>query len=103
MIATDFEGLPQPNLKTLMEFVGVDVQANWEDVGLGLGLDDAALSAIESNSNGKTKTCMRKVFTQWHDGNTSEYSWKTLAEVLCSKIVNKPRLLPDILNNIKKL
>ena len=59
-----------------MEFVGVDVQVDWKVLGLELG---PALNTIEANNNGKTKNCMRKVFTQWHDGDTSEYSWKTLA------------------------
>ena len=40
--------------------------------------------------------CIRRVFTKWHDGETCEYSWKKLAEVLCSATVNKQGLLPDI-------
>ena len=100
---TAFEGFPLPKLVDLMEVVGVDVQVDWEDVGLGLGLGSTELKAIKTNCSGKTKSCMADVFTQWHDGGTSEYSWKKLAEVLCSRTVDKPGLLPDMLERIKRL
>ena len=46
---TAFAGLPPPTLASLMEAVGVDVQAEWENVGLGLGLEQSSLDTIRSS------------------------------------------------------
>lgn len=86
-----------------MNAIGVDVQAEWESVGLGLGLEAATLKAVSKDCSGDTATCMRRVFTEWHDGRTSEYSWKKLAEVLCSRAVNRQGLLSGMLDRFKKL
>ena len=98
-----FAGLPPPKLRDLVEVVGVDVQAVWRDIGLGLGLCHAALEAIETNCRGQTKSCITEVFTKWCEGNTSEYSWKNLAEVLCRRTIKKPGLLSDMFDKIKRL
>ena len=103
LYVTEFVGLPPPKLVDLMEVVGVDVQADWEVVGLGLGLNSAALKSIKTNYSGNTKSCMAEVFTQWHDVGTTEYSWSKLAEVLSSRTVNKAGILPDMLDRIKRL
>ena len=97
---TEFEGLPPPSLKLLMSIVGVDVQAYWDKVGLELGLQPSALESIEKCHGQDLYKCMTKVFTVWHDSQTSEYSWKKLAEVLCSRTVNKPYLFPKMLERI---
>ena len=81
----------------------MDVQGIWKNVGLGLGLDDKALGAIEVNYRGNTNSCMMEVFTQWHDADTSVYCWRKLAEVLCLRAVNKQGLLPAMLDRINKL
>ena len=103
MIMTAFADLPQPQLKDLMEIVGVDLQAEWESVGLGLGLEQSTLDTIRKDCSGDSSACMRRVFAKWGNGQTSQYSWKTIAEVVCSRTVNKPNLLPQMLEAIKKL
>ena len=40
--------------------------------------------------------CMTQVFSKWYTANTREYSWKELAVVMCSSIVNKQGLLQDM-------
>ena len=97
MIMTAFADLPQPQLKDLMEIVGVDLQAEWESVGLGLGLEQSTLDAIRKDCPADSSACMRRVFAKWDDSQTSEYSWKKIAKVVCSRTVNKPNLLPQML------
>ena len=100
LIATAFEDLSPPILKLLMSAVGVDVQADWDKVGLELGLEPSTLESINRSYSQDLSRCMIQVFTVWHQSQTSEYSWKKLAEVLCSRIVNKPYLLPKMLERI---
>ena len=87
-----------------MEVVGAQVAALWRAIGCGLGLKNNQLDVIEQSFKGPTavQDCMRQVFSRWHDGETSEYSWKKLAEVLCSDPVGKQGLLPDIHTQLKE-
>ena len=81
----------------LMSAVGVDVQADWYNVGLELGLEPSTLESINRSYGHDLSRCMTRVFIVWHESQSSEYSWKKLAEVLCSRTVNKPYLLPKML------
>ena len=92
----DFARFPEPELKYLLEIVGTNVQAQWKRLGIGLGLDKSKLDAIERDCRGDTFNCMTEVFEMWSRQEDNEYSWKNLAEVLCSEIVKQPRLLPDM-------
>ena len=85
-----------------MKIVGVDVQAEWEVIGLELGLEPSTLNNIAYDNGRESSACMRRVFTKWHDGETSEYSWRQLAEVLCQKTVDKKGLLPAMLKTLQK-
>ena len=87
-----------------MEVVGAQVAARWSAIGCGLGLENSRLEEIEQSSQGPTavQDCMRHVFSRWYDGETSEYSWKKLAKVLCSYPVGKQGLLPDIHTKLKE-
>ena len=90
----DFARFPEPELKYLLEIVGRKVQAQWEGLGIGLGLDKTDLDAIEKDSKSDSFKCMTEVFEMWSRQKYSECSWQKLAEVLCSEIVENPRLLP---------
>ena len=100
LIATEFKGLSPPTPRFLMSVVGVDVQADWYNVGLELGLEPSALESINRSYSHDLSRCMTRVFTVWHESQSSEYSWKKLAEALCSRTVNKPHLLPKMLERI---
>ena len=89
----DFARFPEPELRYLLEIVGTKVQAQWERLGIGLGLDISKLKAIGEDCRGDTFKCMTEVFEMWSRQEDNEYSWKKLAEVLCLDIVKQPRLL----------
>ena len=94
--STDFAGFPKPELVQLLDFVGVNVLVHWRQIGLGLGVKPPDLDAIQQKNRGAVNPdleCITEMFTKWHDGVTSEYSWKNLAEVLCSPRVNQKHLL----------
>ena len=75
------------------------VQTKWRDIGLGLGLKKPQLDTIQETHRGSVNAvqdCMTDVFSRWDDGQTSEHSWKKLAEVLSSQLVGLPGLLPEL-------
>ena len=89
----------------LMNYVGADCQASWRAIGLQLKVKNADLDAIQLEIAGQpnaAKTNMSKVFDQWHNGETCEYSWKKLAEVLCSPAVNRPLQLNKMYTELTK-
>ena len=90
----DFARFPEPELKYLLEIVGTKVQAQWEGLGIGLGLDKSDLDAIGKDYRGDSFKCMTEVFEMWSRQKYSECSWQKLAKVLCSEIVKQQRLLP---------
>ena len=80
----------------------MDLRAQWKDVGTKLGIPQPDLEAYDEDYRGNSQRCITKVFNTWHDGITSEYSWRQLAETMCSPIVNKGGLLPALHDELKK-
>ena len=88
-----------------MEYVGVDLKAHWKAIALGLGLK-SEIAGIQQNHQGAvdaSQDCMMDVFTLWEDTMASEYSWKHLAEVLCSKRVKKSGHLTYLYGELSKI
>ncbi|CAI8051089.1 hypothetical protein GBAR_LOCUS27999 [Geodia barretti] len=98
----DFADFPSPELIDLLELVGMDLRAQWKDVGTKLGIPQPDLEAYDEDYRGNSLRCITKVFNTWHDGITSEYSWRQLAKTMCSPIVNKGGLLPALHDELKK-
>ena len=90
-------------MKYLLEIVGTNVQARWKRLGIGLGLDKSKLDALEKDCRGDTFDCMTEVFEMWSRQEDNEYSWKNLAEVLCSEIVQEQRRLPVMYKKLSKM
>ena len=88
-----------------MEMAGIELRAKWRDVGKKLGIEDYELDAYDGDYRGDSQRCMSKVFETWwnRDGHTSNYSWEKLAEVICSRLIDKGSLLPELLKRLNKL
>ena len=89
----------------MLELVGVKLQIQWRQIGLGLGLKQPELDVIQQtnrNSINAELDCITRVFDRWHDGVTSEYSWKKLAEVMCSPLLMKQGMLADMHSKLSK-
>ena len=102
---TDFAKFGRPDLRDLMNYVGVDLQAQWTAIALELGLKKSAIAAIQENHRGAVnaaKKCMMDVFTEWEKTMVSEYSWKHLAEVLCSNNVEERSHLTYLYEELSK-
>ena len=67
-------------------------------MGLGLGLEQSTLNTIRVDCS-DSYSCMSRVFDKWCN-SSSEYTWKKLAEVLFSRIVNRQGLLPGLLKRV---
>ena len=105
-ILAAFDGFPEPELMDLMSVVGINIRSKWRAIGLGLGLGEPELNAIQENNKGgidPTRDSMTHMFTRWHDGMTSEYSRKKLAEVLCSPLVNSGGLLKEMHSKLTEM
>ena len=57
-----------------MSAVGVDVQADWYNVGLELGLEPSTLESIKKSYSHDLSRRMTQVFIVWHESQSSEYS-----------------------------
>ena len=81
----------------------MELIAKWREVGQALGFEDHDLDAIDENKRGNVQRCMTQVFQTWYDrdGNTSDYSWKKLAEAICSPVVGKGRLLKSVCDKLR--
>ena len=89
-----------------MNIIGADCKDEWRKFGTELGLSPADLNAIGMrfpNSADPASDCMLSVFSMWSERETEDYSWKKLAEVLCSRNVNKPGLLNKVCTDLSHL
>ena len=82
---------------------GVELRAKRKLVGQALGFEVYDLDAINMNHHGDVQMCMLLVFQTWSDreGHTSNYSWKKLAEAICSPLVNRKALLQLMYDRLK--
>ena len=82
---------------------GVELRAKWKLVGQALGFEVYDLDAINMNNHGDVQKCMTQVFQTWGDreGHTSNYSWKKLAEAICSPVVGRESLLQLMYDRLK--
>ena len=97
----DFKHFPEPTTNELMNLVAAEIPTLWWCVGEGLGVKEADLKSIQADYtlHGQ-KRCFREVFSKWYSGETSEYSWQHLAEVLQSPAVNEQRLVKTLYDNL---
>ena len=70
---------------------------DWEDLGLGLGLEYPTIERIEKDCRGQVNSCMRKMLACWlrkEDKSVKSTSWKHLIDALSE--IGKA----DVANNI---
>lgn len=75
------------------------MSAKWQSIGSGLGLSENELLTIQLNHAGNPQAAqasMRTVIQQWYSAETSEYSWRNLANVLMSEAVNERRAVREL-------
>ena len=101
----DFMNFPEPTMTELMNFVAAEIPAMWCEIGRGLGVKEGELKAVQAQYASMPKgpqRCFQEVLTLWHDGATSEYSWKHLVEVLQSPAVKQHRLVKTLYEKLAK-
>ena len=83
---------------------GMELRAQWREVGQALEFESHDLDAIYENKHGNVQRCMTQVFQTWHDrkGHTSNYSWKKLAEAICSPLVDRESLLQSVYDKLRR-
>lgn len=75
--------------------------ANWEGLGLHLGLLEPRLREIEKEEQSKPNPCLRKVLTDWLQQNYENVeekgvpTWNTLADAV--KSLGNPKAAEDII------
>ncbi len=66
----------------------------WYNIGLGLGLSSATLSAIDEECHGKSNKALRQMLEIWFD--TEKPTWEKLCKCLCKVTVMKNMLAKEI-------
>ena len=65
-------------------------------------MDEGDLACIKADDVQWLKNCFRQVFTKWHNGMTSDYSWKKVAEALESDAIGQKILLENLYTKLKQ-
>lgn len=68
-----------------------EVRARWYDIGLELGLPVSTLDTIKQECQDNTE-CLRRILQEWLKMIDSQPSWRTLINVLQSKVINEGAL-----------
>jgi len=89
-----------------MNLIGVTVKNKWRDIGNGLKVKEADLDGFqmeEGNKPNAMQHCIRRVFEKWHTAQTSDYTWKNLADVLESAAVDEKDAVSELHKSLLKL
>ena len=65
-------------------------------------MDEGKLAGLKVDNVQWQKECFYQVFTKWHNGMTSDYSWKKVAEALESDTIGQKRLLKNLYMKLKE-
>ena len=94
--SADFQGFSKPNIRDLCEYVGAEIPSKWQQFGRFIGVRPGDLEAMQASESQWLSNCFTQVFDKWHNGMTSAYTWKKVAEALESSGVNEKWLLADL-------
>ena len=97
IIACDPTTTTGPSFDDLMDDVAAEAPDQWMNVGIKLGISYPRLNAIKTQ-NDNAEACFAAVFHEWKSAGTIPYTWKTIANVLESKLVKRL----DLAETIKK-
>ena len=67
---------------TLVKELSGEVSADWEDIGLMLGLNQGSLNSIKGNYPSQCKKCFREMIKLWLKQIRPLPSWSAIAEVI---------------------
>ena len=80
-----------------MNHVAAKIPEKWREVGIGLGLDSADITRIETDvPTHKSILCYLAVFYTWKNKGTKEYTWDTLLNALRTPLVDASNLASTI-------
>ena len=80
----------------MCEYVGAEIPSKWKQFGRFVKVRQGDLEAIQADESHWLRDCFTQVFDRWHNGITSPYTWKKVAEALESSGVNEKWLLADL-------
>ena len=60
------------------------------------------LDAIQVDESQWLRNCFTQVFTKWHNGMTSPYTWVKVAEALESRDVDEKHLVKELYKKLSK-
>ena len=85
-------------MRDLNRYVTRKYAADWEDVGIELGLDLDVLDIIKKDNPHQSETCFKKTLDKWLKLNTDDATWKTLEVALTN--VNRAKLGLDPVDDL---
>ena len=86
----------------MCEYVGAEIPSKWEQFGRFVGVKQGDLHAIQVDESQWLRNCFTQVFTKWHNGMTSPYTWVKVAEALESRDVDEKHLVKELYKKLSK-
>ena len=68
----------------------------WYDLGLELGVEEATLNIIKSDSSNKTETCFREMLSTWLKMIDPQPSWEGLIAALKRPYIGHAKLADEV-------
>ena len=94
--------IANPDLKHVMNKVGVAAKSNWKALGSELGLPIGQLNGIEMHKRNDPQSCFSDVINKWMNSMSKEpVTWETLLVSLCKPQVDLKSLADDIYDDPK--
>ncbi len=72
-------------MREVLMLLGAKIDAQWDDLGLGLNLHPSALDSIRQDGSNDCHLCLKRVVKSWLKGNSGERSWKFLCDAISSE------------------
>ncbi len=90
------DGAELPELHEVLQATWC-VSAEWNSLGLSLGIDKDRLKIIQKDAGG-CEMCLKETLTHWVSNDDSP-TWQKIANALCSETVNRRDCAELIGNN----
>ena len=83
-----------PTEENFFKMVIKEIPAEWETFGVLVKISSGTLQEISHNNSNQARKCFRAVYSAWRNGQTQEFTWRTVLNVL--KDMGQIRLKEEI-------
>ena len=89
-----------PSISELNDFVGAKMPSKWELFGVQVGLEKCYLDCLCDEYH-DSETRFIRIFNEWKDMKTSDFTWGTVIKVLKSNTISEYSLAERVLKYLE--